>query len=139
MAEKIKKRIEGISYLVGCPVTLKCAEQITDYGDLDEGILCAFVLLSTLLARRASSTRGLDITVKISEGLGIVVLAEMVADSSARGLMPELLTMKAIASRKNMFFDFCIDNGEIYVSIAPSDKDWSYIELKSPDDFKWDN
>lgn len=139
MAEKIKRRIESISYLVGCPITLKCADQITDYGDLDEGLLCAFVLLSTLLARRASSTRGLDITVKVSEGLGIVVSAEMIADPSAKGLIPELLTMKAIASRKNMFFDFCIDNGEIYMSMAPSEKDWSYIELKSPDYFDWDN
>ena len=138
MAEKIKRRIEGISFLVGCPVTLKCAERITDYGDIDEGVLCAFVLLSLLLARRVSSTRGLDLAVEVRERLGTVVLAEMVADPSAKGLMPELLTMKAIASRKNMFFDFCIDNGEIYISIAPSDKDWSFIGLKSPDDFDWD-
>ena len=138
IADRIRKRAEGMSYLTGAPIGLKLSEKLDDCGPFDEDLLCAGLLLFLLLARRVSRTRGLDVWIENKERLGLTVSAEIVSDTEPDDLMPEIITLKSIAYRKNVFFDFSINDGEINISFSPSVKEWSYLELKAPDEFDWD-
>ena len=140
MNERLIKRIDAISYLVGCPVCLDFSgAELVDYGDFDEGVFCAFLLLSTLLARRLSETRGVDVALTKNEALGITVSAEISLVPNVKEMVPEIITLRSIANRKNMFFDFSVSGEHIYMCIAPANKDWSFLEIKHPDVFDWDN
>ena len=140
MTERLIRRIDALAYLVGCPAFLDLdGYELVDYGDFDEGVCCAFLLLSMLLARRLSETRGIDVTLAKNESLGITVSAEISLIPDVKEMAPEIITLRSIASRKNMFFDFSVSEGEVCMCIAPANKDWSFLEIKHPDLFDWDN
>ena len=140
----LQKRINCLSYLVGCPVCLNMKTSVyNDYGDFDEGLFVAFTLVMLMLARRISVTRGADITLDFGERLGTVISVDIPIDKSVldRGddLWNEIFALKGIAKRKNMFFDCSVGDSAVYACIAPANKDWSILGLKHGDYFYWNS
>lgn len=136
----LRERIKDIASVVGVRACIDMGDEpIIDYGNFEEGIFRAFVFLSLLLARRISETRGVDISVSISERLGIIVSTSFSIYQKNDGFFPEISTLRGLAIRKNIYFDCAADEHVICFSIAPAIKDWSKLGLKHSDIFDWDS
>ena len=135
----ILERINALSYFVGCPACIETrGREIMNYGDFEEGMFASFILTSLMMARRWSSTRGIDILVFEEKSMGIIVDLEMPIDEGIRDILPEIGLFNNIAKRKNMYFDYSLGQGYVYARFILATKDWAYLEVKHKDIFYWD-
>ena len=134
----LRERISLMAKLAGVRVCIDMGrEPVVDFGFFEEGIFRAFVFLSLLFARRASETRGEDISVTMNERLGMILTASFSIYPQNDGFFPELTVLRSLAMRKNIYFDCAADGKSISFSISPVTKDWSKLGLKQDDFFDW--
>ena len=131
----LHQRMLALSYYTGTPISIFDLREITSVGDFDFPLFVAFLLLSLCLGRRVAIDRSVTVRLQMTSFGGACSITMAVPHALCAEQQQELLTMRAIAERKNIPFDY-VDSEEILcLRFAPVCKDWSYLELKSPDLF----
>ncbi len=124
---------------VGCPIECVDRGEIMHYGDFDYPLFIAFFLGSLCLARRVATDRSVRVMLDMTAFGGTVSVAMAKREEMRAEHMQELVTLRAIAERKNILFDYAEGEGQLCIRISPVSKDWSYLELKAPNLFEWPN
>lgn len=134
----LTERVKNIARLVGGFAAVVFEETPKDSDDLNYGFISAFTTVSMMLARKLSSTGGVDVIFSKRGSLGITVRLEFSVDVSGEYEVREIEALQRITAEKNIFFDYTITEGAISLCVAPTVKDWSILELKHGDNFFWE-
>lgn len=126
-----------LSRYLGCPITWSERGCVMNYGDFDYPLFVAFAAALLCLARRISADRSAQITLGTTGFGGTVSVRMLKREGSLAEQMQELLSLRALAERKNILFDYAEDDAFLAVRFSPVNKDWSYLELKASDPFAW--
>jgi len=130
-------RMLELARYVGCPITWNDRGDIFNYGDFDYPLFVAFFLTVLCLCRRIAPDRSICATVGMTSFGGTVSVTMTKREELCVEHMQELLSLRAIAERKNILFDYAKEEGRLCIRLSPVSKDWSYLELKAPDMFSW--
>lgn len=130
-------RMLSLSYYVGCPITWCDRGDLVSYGDFDYPLFVSSFLTLLCLCRRVATDRSLRATLGMTTFGGTVSVTMTVRDGECAEQMQELLSLRALAERKNILFDYAEGEGMLCIRLSPVSKDWSYLELKAPDAFSW--
>ena len=130
-------RMLSLARYVGCPITWDDRGEIVSYGDFDYPLFVSFFLTILCLARRVATDRSVCATLGMTAFGGTVSLTMAKREELCAEEMQELLSLRAIAERKNILFDYTEEQGMLCIRFSPVSKDWSYLELKAPDVFSW--
>ncbi len=136
---RLHDRMLTLARYVGCPITWSDRGDIVSYGDFDYPLFVAFFLTVLCLCRRIAPDRSICATAGMTSFGGTVSVTMAKREEFRAEHMQELLTLRAIAERKNILFDYAEEEGMLCIRISPVSKDWSYLELKAPDAFSWLN
>lgn len=128
-------RMYSLAYYVGVPVSVRDLGEITSVGDFDFSLCSAFFLMSFCLARRVAIDRSVTVRLQMTGFGGACGIEISVPETFCAEEQQELGSMRAIAERKNILFDYVEGGGRLCIRFSPVCKDWSYLELKSPDLF----
>ena len=126
-----------LSRYVGCPIAQNDHGAVMSYGDFEYPLFTAFVLMVLCLARRVAIDRSAVFSLGMTSFGGTVSVTLAKGEGQNVEDMQELITLRALAERKNMPFSYAEADSLLCIRFSPVSKDWSYLELKSPDTFAW--
>ena len=129
----LEERIYALSYYVGCPVSVVCDRPIVSVGDLDFSLFVVFVLISLMCARDISPLRDATVTIENND-YGLSVRINIVSEKQSKEKITPIESFRALAYRKRMLFECHWETEGIHTRFSPLSKDWSLLEVKSPDD-----
>ncbi len=131
------ERMLRLSRYVGCPITQNDHGALVNYGDFEYPLFAAFFLTVLCLARRVATDRSAELSLGMTAFGGTVSVTMAKREDVKTEDIQELITLRALAERKNMPFHYVEEDGLLCIRFSPVSKDWSYLELKSPDTFTW--
>ena len=137
--EPLCRYIESLSCYLGCPLHVRVRKEIVSYGELDMPLLVAILLNVICLARRVATDRRAEIVLDMTSFGATIGVTMAKREECVTAELQELLSMLALAERKNILFDYAESEGMLGIRFSPVSKDWSYLELKAPDVFAWVN
>ncbi len=128
----LKKRIQGISELAGCEVTLGEWRKICNSESFDFGVFTAFLLLSLLFCRTVAHSRCAEIGIADGtdeEDAFLTVRAQ--CEEISEALSWELGTLESMTEERLMLFETNYSEGQFRLKIIPRRIDVSYLGLKA--------
>lgn len=137
--DRLHDRMLCLARYVGCPITWRDHGDIVSYGDFDYPLFVSFFLTVLCLARRVATDRSIRAGLGMTSFGGTVSVVMRKREEFFVEQMQELLSLRTIAERKNILFDYAEDGELLCIRLSPVSKDWSYLELKAPDPFSWIN
>ena len=136
ITEALEERVERLALFCGTPVSLKRTKPIERRESLDFPLLCAFVVLILLLIRRIGLKREAEIVLQPErEGCSVSIRTEI--RKQANAWFPEVLCLEQIAARKNLLFEWSIDDPRFSARMLPISPEWSYLGLKQEMNTLW--
>lgn len=124
-----------ISCYAGCPIGILCGESLKAIGDFDYSLFVGMLFVLLTCARRVSPKKEASLVIEqTSYGSVFTVSFELSGVSQDR--LYEVDSCRRIASRKNILFEVMADNKVAHVRFSPISHEWSYLELKSPENNK---
>ncbi len=127
-----------LSRYVGIPVTISEQDSLYSYGDFDYPLFVAFILTVFCLGRRVATDRSVRVRLDMTAFGATVRVAMTKGENISSEQLQELVSLRALAERKNILFDYAEQGDMLCIRISPVSKDWSYLELKAPDLFEWE-
>ncbi len=135
---KLMATVLNIAEFVGCPITLTSIGSARPNDWFDEKAFCGFLISTLCLAREKSKLRKAEVRLSsCKDGATAEVRFEALEYINATR-QNETAFFYDYADRNYMIFEHFSTEDSFSVKFCPSRKDWSYIELKSDQKFKWD-
>ncbi len=133
ITSRLEERIYALSYYVGCPVGIVCEQPIIAVGDFDLSLFVAFTAITLMCARDVAPLREASVALENND-YGISVRVSMVTAGQHKKKLKGVEDFRALADRKRMLFEYLWDPEIIHIRFSPIAKDWSFLEVKSPND-----
>lgn len=133
----LRERAHQLASYLGCPIEWHEYGDVTNYGDFELPLFTAFLLNALCLARRVATNRRAYVSIGTTNFGCTVGVRFLKREGTVTEHLQELLSLRALAERKNLLFDYAEGEGMLHIRFAPVSKDWSYLELKTPDLFGW--
>lgn len=128
----LEERVYALSYYTCCPVGLVCHDAVEEFGTLDFPLFTAFVLVFMMCARIVSGRS--EISAAFEENsVGTVIRMSFTVAKKRGSRIIGVDDFRAIAMRKNLFFEYIAGDGVAHVRFSPISPDWSLLGLKSPE------
>lgn len=136
--EKLIATVLKIADFMGCPIDLSCIGSACPNSWFDPKAFCGFLISTLCLCRQKSKSRKADVILSSCKDGATVEVRFDTFERIDATRQSETAFFYDYADRNYMIFEHFESEDSFSVKFCPSRKDWSYIELKSDPEFKWD-